>query len=186
MPTLEEYTSYVFGESLQQLDPKLLPKEIDVLRFIVHCFDVSRAEVPRMDKKKRNAAVIKKVLGAVSEIWKNKSLLIRSSGAIYWLVNSLVDKVDFVRVSKKNHEFDVNWIQQVFQQHNKIFDIAEKPAKDTPSAEAMDIDVPELPGTEQEEEGEVLPDRKRKAPKPFGFDEVILKIFFKIMDSKIS
>ena len=71
MPTLEEYTSYVFGESLQQLDPNLLPKETDVLRFIVHCFDVSRAEVPRMDKKKRNADVIKTVLGAVAEIWKN-------------------------------------------------------------------------------------------------------------------
>ena len=50
MPTLEEYTSYVFGASLEQLDPEVLPKESDVLRFLVHCFDVSQAEVSTMNR----------------------------------------------------------------------------------------------------------------------------------------
>ena len=40
MPKLEEYTSFALGESLEQLDPDILPKEIDVMRHIVYLFDV--------------------------------------------------------------------------------------------------------------------------------------------------
>ena len=168
MPTLEEYTSYVLGESLQQLNPDVLPKEIDVLRYFVNCYDVSQAEVSRMDKKKRNTTVVKIVAGAVEEIWKNKSLPVRSPNAIYLLVKRLTDRAEFIRVSKKNHEFDVNWIQEVFQKHDKIFDIGEKPAM-VSQEEPMEIDLHE-PVLEEE----VLGTRKRKAPSRLGFDEVII------------
>ena len=168
MPTLEEYTTYVLGESLQQLNPDVLPKEIDVLRYFVNCYDVSQAEVSRMDKKKRNTAVVKVVAGAVEEIWKNKSLPVRSPNAIYLLVNRLTDRAEFIRVSKKNHEFDANWIQEVFQRHDKIFDIGEKPAAIS-QEEPMEVDLPD-PVPEEE----VLGKRKRKAPSRLGFDEVLI------------
>ena len=165
MPTLQEYTKFVFGESIEQLNPNDLPKENDVIRYIVHCFDVSQAEVPRMDRKKRRTAVIKIVVGAVEEIWKNKSLPIRSHGAIYWMVNSLFDRVEFVKVSKSYHENNASFIQEVVKVHDKLFDISMKPVE-TKKDEAMEVDLPE-PAQE-----EVLGKRKRKAPK--RFIEVIL------------
>ena len=78
MPKLEEYTSFALGESLEQLDPDILPKEIDVMRHIVYLFDVSRSEDTRMDTKKRKASVANIVVGALEEIWKNLSHPTRS------------------------------------------------------------------------------------------------------------
>ena len=172
MPKLEEYTSFALGESLEQLDPDVLPKEKDVMRYIVYLFDVSRSEVKKMDTKKRNAAVCNIVVGALEEIWKNKSLPTRSHGAVYWLVDSLVKRVEFVKVSKNNYENNAIWIQAIVEQHNKIFDIAEKPVEANPAQvinqdEAMDIDLPE-----SVEEEVVLTKRIPKPPK--RFQEVII------------
>ena len=73
MPTLEESTSFALGESLEKLDPNVLPREIDVLRHIVYLMDVSRSEVARMDTNKRKTAVSNIVVGEIEEIWKSKS-----------------------------------------------------------------------------------------------------------------
>ena len=169
----QENTRYVFGESIEQLDPDTLPKEIEVLRYIVHCFDASYNNVPRMPKKKRTTAVIKDVVGAVEEIWKNKSLPTRSHGAVYWLVDSLVKRVEFVKVSKNNYENNAIWIQAIVEQHNKIFDIAEKPVEANPAQvinedEAMDIDLSESV------EEVVLTERIRKPPKRLIQEVIIL------------
>ena len=48
------------------------------MRYIVYLFDVSRSEVKKMDTNKRTAAVCNIVVGALEEIWKNKSLPTRS------------------------------------------------------------------------------------------------------------
>ena len=67
MPTLEDYTSFALGKSLESLDPDILPNEIDILRFIVYCFDVSQAETKRMDRNKRAASVANIVVDAVGK-----------------------------------------------------------------------------------------------------------------------
>ena len=154
---LEENTHYVFGESLEKLDPDILPKELCVIRYIVHCFDVSHANVPRMDKKKRRSTICNLVVGDVVEIWKRQSLGIRSHRAVYHLVNKLIDRIDYVKVSKRYHENNIPWIQEVIKEHDKVFDIAEKPVKEELD-QPMDVDVPEV----IEED---LGPRKRKIPK---------------------
>ena len=163
MPTLQDHTSYVFGQSIDQLDPDVLSKEIDVIRFIVHCFDVSYANVPRMEKKKRDGDVIKIVTGAIEDIWKRKSLPTRSHKAVYLKVKTLVERVEFVKTSKRRHENDAPWIEEVFQAHDKVFDISEKQVNEK-LEEAMEIpeEAMEIP----EEVVEVVENRKRNAPPP--------------------
>ena len=126
MPKLEEYTSYAFGESSGSLDPDILPKEIDVLRYIVNCYDVSQAETPRMDRKKRIASVVNTVVAAVDEIWEKKSRPTRSHRAKYWLVKKLMEKAELVKLWKRRHEHDNVFIQEVREEHDKLFDISEK------------------------------------------------------------
>ena len=184
MPTLQEYTSFVFGESINLLDPDVIPKEIDVIRYMIHCFDVSQAEIPRMVRKKRRNAVIKIVVGAVEEIWKNKSLPMKTNGAIYWQVNSLFDRVEYVKVSKSYHENDASFIQEIFKNHDKIFDISMNPVEDKPD-DAMEVDLPEPVQEEVLAQPEdilaepvqevVLGKRKRKIPD--RYKQVILIIF---------
>ena len=161
MPTLEEYTSYVFGEGLDQLDPEVLPKELDVLRFLVHSFDVSQAEVSRMDKVKRKAQVVNVVVSAVEKIWNGKGIPIRSHGAVYYLVKMLYERAEFVKLSKRRHVEDGDFIQDIINQHDKLFDISEKPKPVKKPEEPMDVD-------ENVEEEEDLGKRKRKAPAWFG------------------
>ena len=187
MPTLQEYTSFVFGESINLLDPDVIPKEIDVIRYMIHCFDVSQAEVARMVRKKRRAAVIKIVVGAVEQIWKNKSLPIKSNGAIYWKVDSLFDRVEYVKVSKSYHENNVSWIQEIVKNHDKVFDISMKPVEVKPD-DAMEVDLPETVPEEVLAEPEeilaepvqemVLGKRKRKIPDRYR--QVIIIIYWKL------
>ena len=158
MPKLEEYTSYVFGKSSGSLDPDVLPKEIDVLRYIVNCYDASQAQTPKMDKKKRTASVVNIVVAAVEEIWKKNSRQTRSHRAQYWLVKKLLEKAELVKVRKHRHETDDVFIQDVLAEHDKLFDISEKPVREELD-EAMEVEVPEV--VEQD-----LGKRKRKAPPP--------------------
>ena len=156
MPKLEDYTRYVFGESSGSLDPDILPKEIDVLRYIITCYDVSQAETPRMDRKKRIASVVKIVVAAVDKIWEKKSRPTRSHRAKYWLVKKLMEKAEHVKLWKLRHEHDNAFIQEVREEHDKLFDISEKQVEEKLD-EPMETEVPEVVV-------QVLGERKRKAP----------------------
>ena len=82
---LQDYTRYVFGDSISMLDPDILPEENNIIRYVVFCHDVSLAEYPNMRKKARKASVVKIVASAVVEIWKKKSLPIISDKAVFFI-----------------------------------------------------------------------------------------------------
>ena len=136
-------------------------------------FDASHAEDERMKKKKRRSAIINAVVDTIEEIWKGKGLPIRSHWAVYLRVEKLVDKVDHVKISKRRHETDSIFIEEIGKEHDKIFDISEKAAP-----EAMEVDVE--PGPSETEPVEVMEEvvedlgkRKITVPDRFLDAEVI-------------
>ena len=164
---LQDYTRYVFGDSISMLDPDILPEENNIIRYVVFCHDVSLAEYPNMRKKARKASVVKIVASAVMEIWKKKSLPTISDKAVFNAVGRLMDQAQYVKESRRRHENDLNYIQGILSKHNKIFDISKKPDIESepmdvtnvePVAESMD--AIELNEPEQEEVN--LGTRKRR------------------------
>ena len=133
-------------------------------------FEASYAEVERMNKKKRRSAIINAVVTTVEEIWKGKGLPIRSHWAVFLRVEKLVDKVDHVKISKRRHETDSIFIEEIGKEHDKVFDISEEAAP-----EAMEVDVE--PGPSEAEPVEVVVEdlgkRKITVPDRFLDAEVI-------------
>ena len=122
-----------------------------------------------MKKKKRKSAVVNAVVTTVEEIWKGKGLPIRSHWAVFLRVEKLVDKVDHVKISKRRHETDSIFIEEIGKEHDKLFDISEKAAP-----EAMEVDVE--PGPSIAEPVKVVEDlgkRKINVPERFLDAEVI-------------
>ena len=125
-----------------------------------------------MKKKKRRSAIINNVVTTIEEIWKGKGLPIRSHWAVYLRVEKLVDKVDHVKISKRRHETDSIFIEEIGKVHDKVFDISEEAAP-----EAMEVDVE--PGPSEAEPVEVVEDLgKRKITVPDRFvDAEVITLF---------
>ena len=139
-PTLQDQTSYVFGNGIERLDPNTLPTELNVLRNYVYLFDASCAEKPRMVRKKRIAAVTRIVSNSLIDVWRGKSRDVRTEIAVYSLVRRLVEVVDVVKVRKANHETNLEFINDVINKHNKLCDISKKP-DEVVADDPMDIDI---------------------------------------------
>ena len=141
---------------------------IDKLIFVlltVHLTDVSIVESPRMDKNKRKAATANIVLSALKKIWEKKSRPMRNDKAMYFLVKSLIERVDFVKVNVRRHENDTAWITDIVEGHDKVFDISEKQRVEVVSTEPMDVDIE--PGPTPSDTVENLGKRKRIVPERF-------------------
>ena len=126
-----------------------------------------------MKKRKRKCRIVNAVVAIVEEIWKGKGLPIRSHKAVYLRVDKLVDKVEHVKISKRRHETDSIFIEEIGKEHDKIFDISEKAVP-----EAMEVDIE--PGPIEAEPVEVVMDdlgkRKITVPDRFLDPEVINSI----------
>ena len=145
-------------------------------------FDASYAVDERMKKMKRKNAIVNAVAAIVEEIWKGKGLPLRSHKAVCLRVDKLVDKVEHVKISKRRHETDSIFIEEIGKEHDKVFDISEEAAP-----EAMEVDVE--PGLSEAEPVEVVVEdlgkRKITVPDRFLDAEVISSIHNSVESSLV-
>ena len=132
-----------------------------VTNYFFCSWDASLAENPKLDIKTRRVAVAKMVVAAVMDIWNLKSRPIRSEKAIKGLVSRLFDRIEYVRKGKRHHETDAVWIQEIVEEHGKIFDISAKAVNDNLD-EPVPMEIDEPVAVELD-----LGKRKRRAPVRF-------------------
>ena len=153
---------------------KLIHINVNVIFFLfshtVNLFDASYGVDERMPKKKRRSSVVNPVVTTIEEIWKGKGLPIKNHWTVFLRVDRLVDKIEYVKKSKRRHETDSIFIEEIGKVHDKVFDISEEAAP-----EAMEVDVE--PGPSEAEPVEVvledLGKRKITVPDRFLDPEVI-------------
>ena len=129
----------------------------------MNLFDASYDAEERMTKKKRRSSVVNAVVTTIEGIWKGKGLPIKNHWTVFLRVDRFVDKIEYVKKSKRRHETDSIFIEEIGKVHDNVFDISEEAAP-----EAMEVDV--QPGPSEAEPVEVVEDLgKRKITVPDRF-----------------
>ena len=121
--TKYERLGSIFGEPIKSLDPSILPKKIDVIRFWMFLYDSARSSYKITSSEKDK--VRKDLLSSLVPIWEAKGLNICDKRGLERKYDRLISDADYLGKDPRCKKSDSVWIEKKRKEFDMIFDIGE-------------------------------------------------------------
>ena len=125
--TCSERMKWIFGDPMTNFEPHIVPREIDVLRVWMSCFDNFASGLA---KKILSASSKSEVINQTIELLTNHMKNIDATAELMdkrtlnTRFRRLITNAEVLERSNQAKKDDSNWILEIGQKYSKVFDIS--------------------------------------------------------------